>query len=49
MKRNAIVLTLSLLCCANVYAGCSLNGQDYPTGSVKNGYTCGSDGYWRKS
>ncbi len=46
---RVIAVILLLVSSTGAYANCSLDGQNYPTGAVKDGYICGSDGYWKQA
>ncbi len=42
-----ILLVIVFALSFQVNAGCWLDGKEHPVGAVVNGYTCGSDGYWK--
>lgn len=46
MKLLFIVALFILLSFGNAFADCKYAGQDYPEGTIINGYTCNADGTW---
>lgn len=47
MKKMIILVLLTLS--QTAYADCKFSGEEYPEGTVINGYVCGADGKWHSS
>ena len=45
MKK--LIVFVLLIFSQSVYADCTFSGEEYPEGTVINGYVCGADGKWR--
>jgi len=43
---KAFLLSLALLLSQAVHADCTFSGQQYPEGTIINGYVCNEDGKW---
>ncbi len=45
---KAMMMVVLLLMPVVVNAGCRLNGVEYPTGAVVDGYECRANGQWTR-
>ena len=43
----SVLVFSTLMCSTTAYAGCFLDGKEYPVGVRMGEYICGADGYWR--
>ncbi len=44
MKK--LIVFVLVIVSQSAYADCTFSGEEYPEGTVINGYVCGADGKW---